>query len=1031
VRPTGFGRPEVRLLGPVELVGPAGPASLTDGAVRTLAAVLALRPGVPVDHEALIEAVWADRAAGRRELPAALSALTHAVDAIGLPGAVRAGPAAAQLCVGPDVVDASRFEAEVARGRARAAAGAADEAAGVLDTALRRWRGSLDVGPLADCPVYGWAGGEVTRLAETRTATMEDRWEFALRPAIEAVRASGGPVVDRAVILAAVAATRTAEAGVAELEAAVAAHPLRERLWELLLTATFLAGRRREALAVHDRASRVFDEQLGVPPGDRLRTLDAAVRRGEIGDIAGPAPDVPRSRPPAQPPPGRAGLPTPLTRLLGRDALVERIVDLLPRHRLATLTGPGGCGKTRVAIAVAARWPGSTALFVDLSAEVDDPAAALAAALGVRDEPDVEPAVVAAGRVCGRDALLLLDNCEHLLAASGRLVRELLARCPGDLTVLCTSRTPLGVPGEAVVAVPPLPLPPPGRRYTLGELARQPATRLFLDRAQARSGRSVPESSAGAVVELCTALDGLPLAIELAAARAPVLTVAEIVSRLRTDLRLLRSPDPTAPARHRTLAGAVESSLGQLDSSARELFRRLSTFAGGFDDAAVRALGGTAEALRALADASLVEPIGSRYRMLSTIHRVARDRLRAADEETAARRAHAAHYLAEAERIDPLLHGPEQERWQAALRTDRANLVAALAWLSGPGAADVRFGDLRLASALATFFHLEGGYREGRAWLSAALDRHPTAPPALRGRAGAGAALLAMLVCDYPAAAERAARARADYRLAGDRRGQARAEMLLGAIARERAEYAQSSAHLDAAAAGYAECGDEWGEARVAQLRGFTAWLAGDLDRAEPRLYACRRRFERLGDAEAAAAAVVHLGAVAHYRGDTDRAAALLDAGLRRYAAMDFAEGVAWAHNLRGLVDLRAGRTGQAGTHLRRSLQLHRQVGDRWRTASVLEALAELARTEGSPTRAAGLLGAAAALRATIGAPVPACERADLEATRDALRAQLGGRRFDAALSLGGEGGLDAVLADRPGVPDPGLGRRDDSAMLA
>jgi predicted ATPase/DNA-binding SARP family transcriptional activator len=1008
---------ELRLLGPVEVIGPAGPASLAGQRVRALAAVLALRAGAWVDHAALVEAVWGDAGAPAElraalaELSAALPELSAALDACGLAGVLDRGAGAARLRIDGGAVDAMLFDAEVAGARARAAAGELAGAGATLETALARWRGDLEVGPLADCELYGWAAAEVARLAETRTAALEDRWEFGLRPAIEAVRVTGGPVVDRAAMHAAVAAKESAEAAAADLEVAVAVHPLRERLWELLLLATFVAGRRRDALAVYERACRVFTEELGVPPGDRLRALDAAARRGEVGELTAPAAVVPRPRPPADPPLDRATLPAPLTRLLGRDALLARVADQLARHRLVTLTGPGGCGKTRLAIAVATRWAGGPVVFADLSGVTEDPAAALAAALGVRDEPEIDAIAAAADRLCGRRVLLLMDNCEHLVAASGRLAEKVLRRCP-DVTLLCTSRTPLRVADEVAVAVPTLPL--------------TAAARLFRDRALARSGWPVPESSAAAVTDLCTELDGLPLAIELAAARTPVLTVPEIVTRLRTDLQLLRSPDPTAPARHRTLAAAVESSVGQLDPDARTLFRRLAVFAGGFDAAAAGAVGGTGDALRALVAASLVSPIGSRYRMLTTIQRVAHDRLVAAGEEVAARRAHAAHFLAEAERAEPLLHGPDQERWQAVLRADRVNLSAALTWLSGSKPApavgsgepaEIRHGDLRLAAALATFCHLEGRYREGRAWLRAALARHPDAPPALRARAEAAAAMLAMLLCDYPAAIAHAIRARADCHLAGDPRGEARTEMLLGAIARERAEYAESSAHLDAAAARYAECGDEWGEARAAQLRGFTAWLAGDLDRAEPRLYACWRRFERLGDAEAAAAAVVHLGAVAHYRGDTDRAAALLDAGLRRYAVLDFPEGVAWAHNVRGLVDLRAGRTARAGEHLRRSLELHREVGDRWRTASVLEALAELARVEGAAARAAGLLGAAVQVREAIGAPVPACERADLDATRRALRAELGESGYAAAAARGREGPLDALLHDVDGVP--------------
>jgi tetratricopeptide (TPR) repeat protein len=196
------------------------------------------------------------------------------------------------------------------------------------------------------------------------------------------------------------------------------------------------------------------------------------------------------------------------------------------------------------------------------------------------------------------------------------------------------------------------------------------------------------------------------------------------------------------------------------------------------------------------------------------------------------------------------------------------------------------------------------------------------------------------------------------------------------------------------------------------QLRGFAAWLSGDFDRAEPRLRSCLRRFGQLGDAESSAAALVHLGAVALYRGDLDRAAALLDTGLERYAALGFSEGVAWAHDLRGRVDLRGRRLDRAGVHLDRSLALHRTLGDRWRTASVVEALAELARLRDAPRRAAALLAHAAHLRAAIGAPVPACERAEVAATEAAVRVALGDAAYDGSAAAGRTVDLDALLAD-------------------
>jgi predicted ATPase len=966
---------QVRLLGPVELAGPAGPVPLATGG-RRLLAVLGLRGGEIVGW-AQLSAAGLDPVALDRDAAALAGALARA----GLRGALQTRASGMRLA--GRYVDALRYQDELRRARSRRTAGDLPAAIALYDRALARWRSDT---PLDGIAPAGWAAAEAKRLRDSRTRAREERWDCVLREAAGAIRASGAPVADRAAVLAGIEATKVAEVAATELEAGVAEHPLREHRWELLLTATLLSRGRAASRSVYERAARTFADQLGVEPGERLRALAAAAERGDIAEL----PEPPRPAPRA--PRRVAAPPVPLTSLLGREALLDDIGTRLAGHRLVTLVGPGGAGKTRLAIAAAGVRGGPVAWFVDLSV-VDRPErvpGAVAETLGLREDPGLDPVDAIAEEIGAHEVLLVLDNCEHLVTGCGELARQLLARCP-ELRILATSRAPLRADGESVVPVPPLPLPAGAAGHTLAELATHAATRLFLERAQARSGRPVPEGSADAVAQLCAELDGLPLAIELAAARTPLLSVPEIVARLRTDQRLLHSPDPTTPPRHRTVAAAVESSLEQLAPDVQAFFERLAVFAGSFDAAAADAVrsgtGSDPTALDQLVNASLVEANAGRYRLLMPIRRHALARLHA--EVPAARTAHATHYLRLAEAADADLRGHAQEAGLARLRADAANLRAAMAWLAEARPISVPYGDLRLATALAMFCRIEGHYREARGWLAAALARHPRAPALLRGAAAADAAMLAMLLCDYPAAAEYAGAARAAYRGLGDRRAEARVEMILGSVARERAQYAASAAHLDKAAAIYVECGDELGEARAVQLRGFTAWLAGDFDRAELRLRACRRWFERLGDAEAAASALMNLGAVALYRGDTDRATSLLDAALERYAALGFPEGVGWAHNLYGLVELRTGRADRAEEHLALSLATHRKVGDRWRTASVLEALAEVHRRD-DPARAAELLADASRIREEIGAPVPACERPDTEATAAALRAALG-----------------------------------------
>ena len=1039
-------RVDVCLLGAVEMRVDDRAVPLPDPA-RDLLAVLALRAGEPLSPGLVSAALWAvpaQRGVNGGRLDNAVAALDAALRDSGLRDVLGRDPAGLVLRLPGRQIDAPRFARDLVRAREAMAADQLDVAAERFEAALARWRVGLDGTPLAGCALNadGWAAAEQTRLVLMRAGAVEDRWECRLRLAARALTTAGGPTADAAAIAAGADAPRVAGEAAADLERALTRHPLRERLWELLLTATAFANGRRVAAAVFDRATATFADNVGVEPTERLAHVAALAKGGGLAEWFGGGATLPPTSPAPALSPGvtRAPLPVPMTPLIGRDQLLGRIAGRLAAYRVVTLTGPGGAGKTRLAIATAARvgaaFPmagsgtplaGRPTWFVDLSA-VDTPMrvpAAVADALGVRDEPGRDIVETLADDIGPAPALLVLDNCEQLVPGCAELAARLLERCP-ELRILATSRIALRVEGEVTVPVPSLPGPRPGTGHTVAALSAIPASRLFLDRARARSGRPIPDAEADAVARLCAELDGLPLAIELAAARTPLLSVQEIVERLRSDLTLLRSPDPTAPARHRTVVAAVESSVEQLGPDAAALFDRLAVFAGGFDAEAVRSVadGEPADLVAALVDASLVETVPedgttARFRMLVPIRRHALARLRAADGEDAARRAHARHYLDLAERADAELRGAAQERWLGRLRADFANLRAAMGWLGEAGAAAEPYGDLRLAAAVATYCRLEGHYRDGRAWLAAALARHTDAPAPLRARAGAGAAMFAMLLCDYPAAADYAAAARTACRVAGDRLGEARVELTLGSVARERADYRASAIHLDAAAELFAGYGDEWGEAQAALLRGFTAWLAGDLDRAEPRLRASLRRYEELGDPEAAATALMNLGAVAFYRGDPDRAASLLDTALARFAVLGFPEGVGWAHNLRGLVDLRAGRADLAATHLTLSLAVHRHVGDRWRTASVLEALAEVARLDGQPVRGAALLGAAAQIRTEIGSPVPPCERRDLAASAAALRTTLGDERYERAYRRGSAATLDTVLAERDPDPTP------------
>ena len=426
-------------------------------------------------------------------------------------------------------------------------------------------------------------------------------------------------------------------------------------------------------------------------------------------------------------------LPLELTSFIGREKALAEVKGLLDGDaRMVTLCGPGGAGKTRLALAVArdllegfegAVW------WVEL-APISDPELvprAVASALGVPEAPDRSPTEDLVAFLERRKAFLILDNCEHLVEACADLADTLLMTCP-DLQLLATSREPLRVAGETAFMVPSLSLPEPGRESTAEELAGYEAIHLFVERARAvDSGFALTEGNAPAVAQLCDKLDGIPLAIELAAARTRVLTVEQISEKLQDPLGLLTTGSRTAAARHQTLRATLQWSYELLDAQERGLLGRLSVFAGGWTLEAAEAIGKTAEAegrvsnlpvldlLSQLVDKSLVvaeaDAEGAlRYRMLEPIRQFAREKLEESDEEPEVRRRHAEHYLALAETAEPELVGPDQGLWIGRLRTEFGNLREAHSWSLEPGDDEEERAwlRLRLAAALWRFW---GGQR--------------------------------------------------------------------------------------------------------------------------------------------------------------------------------------------------------------------------------------------------------------------------------------------------------------------------------
>ncbi|MFF3242387.1 BTAD domain-containing putative transcriptional regulator [Streptomyces sp. NPDC002870] len=758
-----------RVLGTTQALHDDGTSVALGGArLRALLAVLALRPGRTVPVGVLVDEVWAgdppaDAGGAVQALVGRLRrALGHAAVASAAGGGYR-------LCADSDDVDLHRFDRRAGEGARALEEGDAVKAAALLDDALALWQGPV----LADLP---------DRTAEAA------RWE-ARR--LDARRAR----------LAAALALGRAEEALPELAALCEEHPMDERLQVLRLRALRDAGRAAEALTAYEGVRRELADRLGADPGRELRALHAELlsptpphpvtggkppdppptpcgrggtpstpsgrvlnrRTGSIGASGGPPGrslgEIEARGPGRSPGRGRRGnLRARLTSFVGRDADIHAIHDDLRHARLVTLLGPGGAGKTRLSQEAAERavdgagerenpWPDG--VWLAELAPVDDPETvpeAVLTALGAREtvlrgagaeelraaeRHSDDPLVRLAEHCSRRRMLLLLDNCEHVVGAAATLAERLLESCPG-VTVLATSREPLGVPGELVRPVDPLPDPM--------------ALKLLADRgAAARPGFRIDadEATAAAAAEICHRLDGLPLAIELAAARLRMLTPRQIADRLDDRFRLLTSGSRTVLPRQQTLRAVVDWSWDLLDDAERAVLRRLSVFAGGCDLSAAEAVCAdagedrgsldVADALGSLIDKSLVvaapTPDGQmRYRLLETVGEYAAERLDEAAERTAVERQHLLYYRELARTTDPLLHGHGQRAAVDLLQLEYENLRTAL---RRAVAARDEQETLHLVLSLAWYWQMKDLRTEARHWTTAAgeLGPDPFAPP--------------------------------------------------------------------------------------------------------------------------------------------------------------------------------------------------------------------------------------------------------------------------------------------------------------
>ncbi|NUT93994.1 MAG: AfsR/SARP family transcriptional regulator, partial [Saccharothrix sp.] len=676
----------IGVLGPFEVHTGEGVVADVQGArLRALVIALALEPGRVVQKAALVDWIWGENPPA--DAANALQRLASRLRRVLPDGVVDGQSGGYRLVVEPEAVDAVRFERLLGQARA----GGDGQRAGVLREALGLWRGAAmqDVG-LTDSEAFDAA---VTRLEGLRLAALEDRYEVEIR------LGHGAGLV-------------------AELTDLVAAHPVRERLVAALMRALGAAGRGTEALQVYQRAREALADALGVDPSPELSDLHVALLRGEVG---------PRDETP------KTNLRAELTSYVGKDDDVVAVRGLLAEHRLTTLIGPGGSGKTRLAAetvrTLLADLPDG-AWMVELASTgaEGDVAQATLAALRLRDpllggSADLEPVdrVVAALRE--RDALLVLDNCEHVIESAAAFAHRVLGECR-RLRILATSREPLGITGEALWQVVPLALPAEGADER--EIEDSPAVRLLRDRAGAV--RTDLVADAGTLARVCRALDGMPLAIELAAARLRTMTLDQLAHRLDDRFRLLTGGSRTALPRHRTLRAVIDWSWELLSDAERTVLRRLSVFSGGASlEAAERVCAGggvepedVLELLTALTEKSLVVVVGDhapRYRMLGTIKEYAQHRLAEADEVDLARRAHLAHFTDLAETAEPHLRSAEQLEWLAVLEAEHDNIAAAMRGAIAAGDAQ---GSMRLAAAAAWYWWLGGHKVEGNELVTAA-----------------------------------------------------------------------------------------------------------------------------------------------------------------------------------------------------------------------------------------------------------------------------------------------------------------------
>jgi predicted ATPase/DNA-binding SARP family transcriptional activator/DNA-binding CsgD family transcriptional regulator len=925
---------------------------------RSLIKLLALAPGHRMHREQIMEWLWPDLdpKAAANNLHYALHVARRVLEPASATSSCQLQFHGNRLALCPDGslwIDVEAFEAAAATARRTREPTA-------YQTALNLYAGDLLPGDRYE----NWAEDRRRELREAvlsllvELATLhEEREEFEL--AIEALRR------------------------------AIAVEPVREEAHAGLMRLHALSGRHAEALRQYEQLRELLSQELCTEPSTASRRLREEILEGWFPPSPSPARSTTENGRSAEGPPGitRHNLPADRSSFVGREREVLEAKRELAMTRLLTLIGTGGCGKTRLAVAVAkdlvSAYPDG-AWLVKLAplSEPELVPQAVAEALSVREQPGRPLDATLADHLRTKEMLLILDNCEHLVEAAADLEDGLLDACP-RLRVLATSREAMRIPGEVVWRVPSLSAPDPEDPASAEELGCYEAVRLFLERARSRRpGFELTEENAGTVAEICRRLDGIPLAIELAAARVGVLSVEQIAARLDDSLGLLRSGGRTSELRHQTLRGTLDWSYALLNPAEKNLFCKLSVFAGGWTLEAVDAVeagngigdGEVLDLLSGLVDKSLVvteTPQGAgdalRYSMLSPVRQYGREQLEESGDAETARGRHALWCLAFAEEAEPQLVGAEQAGWLERLETEHDNLRAALGWFLERGEAEQ---GLRLTGALGEFWRVRGHLREGLRWLEEALASGGDTSPA-RAKALVHAGWIAWERVDFERSRAFSEEALAASRGLGYKEGAAAALYNLGMIAiYDQIRPREAWTLFEESLALRRELGDTVGAGRTLQRIGLIAVVGQDFERAaalyEESLGLARESGDRLGLVLA-----LWLGALtALGRGDHRRVKALCEEGL----------------------------------------DLARQLRNTHALVLITHVLAASAGSHGRPVRSARLWGAAESLLDTLGLTLGPAEHHHYGPYLAAARAQLGPKAWEAAWAQGRAMPLEEVV---------------------